>query len=553
MHSGNRQITFVSPDNMAIFQCPIIFGDLFKFVGSLGEKGPPAFLVTSACPLVVHVQKGEIAYLVFNLADVYDGLWKYLALRFNNSAPDEFIIPVDKDDKVTCTIIKEDVNIDKSSNELINSSLFDMFLDPKAIIKATIYPHVCTWSIRIMDLRQGFHNTLSFIQPIDYLMINLNVREEIIGSMIKEALTQESLSLKFLRLRSMALTRFIDILFERLSHSVDPFRVILETYCRFVAERGRKYIKRASKTNRISLNIVAYSQALAYALIEMGLHGISHSLIRYIASKLKFDVSRLREFIGVVVNVPSHVNDQIKALKAYLGIIDGYILRVPLNKSMLRDAPRDSIFGIIGVILPKPYSRKLISTIFQDNCKMLEEIINYTNAMINLRGIDSCYKTWLSNKGITDTTFSRTVSFLSRVNISSSCPLSLGDILSDIKHLTETRFNIQNLKLPNDLAKILYIPRVDYRRVLIKNILKRIIERELSKLGIKNPNILDLCHKDAKRSIKAYVPMIYETSVPYCFDGCYNCVLLKDCGSKHPIIREWIVSKAIMKIILQTI
>ena len=39
--------------------------------------------------------------------------------------------------------------------------------------------------------------------------------------------------------------------------------------------------------------------------------------------------------------------------------------------------------------------------------------------------------------------------------------------------------------------------------------------------------------------------------MPFCFDGCYNCVLLdKGCGSS-PLMKEWSSSKSMTRLILR--
>ena len=533
-----RQIPFVVPNASTISE-----------VLSVSRRGSRFDL--ASVPSRISLDAG-LVYISFDLTRAYEKLWKCLAIRFSKNISDKFIININKNNRIECIIIKEGVEKLLYDGSLTCS---DMIIDPKAIVKATVYPHISTWSVRIINLRQGYHNTLSFVQPIDYLMMDLKIKPEIIKSTVQEIVTHEHVSLKFLRLRTRALSRFNDILFEELGPNVDPFSTILRAYCRFIVERSQNYIKRASQTGSISLDVISYSQALAYALIEMGLHGISHAMMRYLAAKLKLDVSRLRELIIVAVNVPSHVDNPDRALNTYLGIIDGYIFRVQLSRSLLRDASAYSMFGVVGIILPRPYSRKLIEAIFLQDKKesnIHKDIINYINMMTNSRGINGCYNVWLSNKGIAEATFNRTINFLSgtRICTSTSSQLSLANLLDAIKNETETKFRILNIGSPDDLAKILYISRVDYRRILVRTILRRIIERELKRVGIKDTRIHDQCYRRALNNIKPYVPIIYETSVPYCFDGCYNCVLLKDCGSKHPIIREWIVSKWAMKYLL---
>lgn len=175
----------------------------------------------------------------------------------------------------------------------------------------------------------------------------------------------------------------------------------------------------------------------------------------------------------------------------------------------------------------------------------LKDLIDHCGAR---KSGDSCYDSWLSVRAVARATMSGIAASLRRSVVRcGGVSIPLSSILRQAESLTEARFGLQPqaVKSSDDLVKRLYLPRERYRRVLVKKILRQIVTTQLPSSGS-----VSKCSKDVKSAVRPYAPMLYEAAVPHCFDGCYNCVLVRNCGTRHPMTKEWLVSKSMMKILL---
>lgn len=512
-------------------------------------------------------------YYALPTSDLYEVLWMYLLVRFGNEISNAF-----KNEEISRykskngTIVKciavlpsksemDEAELYLNSNQQARKikDILDNDLDIKAILKASIHPHIARWSIEYDPPNRGY-NRPYFLQPIGYLGFSLRIPSTLISSVSKDiALPNNndenptSVQLRFLQLRLPELDILDQEIFTVLaSLNHLPFASILKGYCTMILKYFHKQITKASSSSSIRIIISDYVKALAYALIEMGIHGLSHCLMRYLASAAKVDEKTIREFVGIFYRYPiistlstsSNVDDKFK------GIIDGYIYRFLASPTL---GYSGVVAAIAGGILPIPFSYSSLGRTLK--LPDIQKISEYCS----ISSPDSCYSSWMNSRTIAKSFITGTSASLSRQNI--QCSLNgwtirtrLTDILDEIIRITEQRFGLVNLSSPNDLFKRLYLPRDRYRRLLTKTLLREAMASLISKQigGSQNvpPKTLRECEKEAKDAIKPYAPMLYEALVPYCFDGCFNCILSKNCGTRNPFTREWIVSKSMLKILI---
>ena len=512
-------------------------------------------------------------YYVFATSNLYEVLWKYLLVRFGKeiysaAMNGEVSSYKSKDGTVVkcIAVLPSKSEIDEAELYLNSNQqarkikdILDDDLDVKAILKASIHPHIARWSI-IYDSPNKGYNRPYFLQPIGYLGFSLRIPGNLISSVSKditlpgngENLT--SVQLRFLQLRLPELDILDQEIFTVLaSLNHLPFASILKGYCTMILKYFHKYITTASSSSTIRIIISDYVKALAYALIEMGIHGLSHCLMRYLASTVKVDEKTVREFVGILYRYPvvstlstsSIIDDKFK------GIIDGYIYRFPASPTLGHSGV---VAAIAGAILPIPFSYSSLSgTLKLPYIQKIPEYCSISNP-------DSCYTSWMKARTIAKSFITGASSSLGKYEIQCSwngriIKTRLTSILDAIINITEQRFGLVNIGSPGDLSKRLYIPRDRYRRLLSKTILREAIVSLTSKQlgGIQNipPKTLRECKKRAMDTIKPYAPMLYEALVPYCFDGCFNCVLSKNCSTRHPLARGWIISKSMLKILIR--
>jgi hypothetical protein len=98
-----------------------------------------------------------------------------------------------------------------------------------------------------------------------------------------------------------------------------------------------------------------------------------------------------------------------------------------------------------------------------------------------------------------------------------------------------------------DKQQALSLPLSEFRRLLVPIITKAVAGSSATSSA---EEISKLLH----REIKHYLNAIYEYAVPFCFDGCHNCIMIdRGCGLRNPLLKEWTASRHIAARILESI
>jgi hypothetical protein len=131
----------------------------------------------------------------------------------------------------------------------------------------------------------------------------------------------------------------------------------------------------------------------------------------------------------------------------------------------------------------------------------------------------------------------------------------LPDINRPVSKLVDKISSLFGLKYvekdPERLYQVLSLPLSEFRRILYHRNGGLIADMLSKDYNIKDDKILVIA-RELYRDMKYYLNAIYEATVPFCFDGCYNCVLIeKSCSLKNPLLREWVVSRFMAEKILE--
>ncbi len=541
-----RQVSNLIPSTSTISQ--------LVAMGWASKQGQPSAFDLALNPFRL-VKDSLMLYYVFGVGDLYEVLWRYLLIRLTDelraiAGPNGVVAHYTprQGRSVRCFIdFPQDWEINDAKNYIDNDernssikTLLDELLDPKAVLKAMTHPHIARWSMEYDDPRQGY-NRPSFFQPITYLSFSLRIPEALVTSIIKGAQAgtyrDPSVPLRYLRLRLPLLDILGEEVYEGLGQLGNrPYAAVVKGYCSMVLRYFHKNIDKSSNTASVRLRLSDLAHALAFALIEMGVHALSHCLMRYLAAATKVDQASMKEFVGIIYWPPplsTGTGDDY-----YRGLIDGYIYRFHASPEL---GGAGAVAAVAGAILPRPYSHSSLKDVV--SAPSLKDLIVYCGAH---RSGDACYASWLGVRAVAKATLSGIKGSVRRNVV--GCrgrAITLDKILEDAERLTETRFGLVNIRSPDDLVKKLYLPRERYRRVLVNKILKQIVRNILSGAGG-----VTKCKGRVKSAVRPYAPMLYEAAVPHCFDGCYNCVLVRNCGTRHPMTREWLVSKSMLKILL---
>jgi hypothetical protein len=115
---------------------------------------------------------------------------------------------------------------------------------------------------------------------------------------------------------------------------------------------------------------------------------------------------------------------------------------------------------------------------------------------------------------------------LSKLNIGSTS-ITLLDVADDLRTFMGGTPSHPGISLP--LLEV---------RVIMEDVIEGLANRH----GV-DANLL-------KQGLRPHREAIYMASTPFCFDGCYNCVLVEKSCLGNPLMREWVVSKSMARLIL---
>jgi hypothetical protein len=309
---------------------------------------------------------------------------------------------------------------------------------------------------------------------------------------------------------------------------------LMAAYLLYLNEVIKEYLDSVKKHIDVRLDVKILSKKITLLLLEYGLHGVSHLLIRYLSEELKIPKSRLFETTAIIIPKSdsesqrkfSDLYEAVESTPDFVNVvIDGYHYR-------LRGASGQHPKGIILVFDTQSYSSSYWFEVLK-NFKFKD----FASEMLKYFDDKNCDRYWQSRRGKIKPALLVADNYLSK---------QLGDPTQSI--LTKFTEYLCSLFGLDGLDDMLSLPLSEFRRLMLhkEGLIRDFLEESV------RPTDIDKTERDFKKEVRYYLQAIYEYVVPFCFDGCYNCVQIdKGCSLKNPLLKEWVVSRNIAKLILE--
>jgi ribosomal protein S25 len=256
---------------------------------------------------------------------------------------------------------------------------------------------------------------------------------------------------------------------------------------------------------KLLIDCSVLASRIALVLIEMGLHAVLHLLLKYFY-KFHMRESELREVF--VLSIGKDRVNEAGIAKYYMNsLINGFIYRVVTGGNEIK--------GYAIIVDARPFSYANMASLAERF--NLNDFIRFSWELLgDKKENDKCYNIWREES-------SKIENYLKLYTHSE-------------KLLTEVRDRIMEYGLGGYGNKVT-ISMLDARPI-IRGIIKEIANRHQSNKS------------EVEQRLKPHLQAIYITSIPFCFDGCFNCVLLEKRCNSNPLTVDWLISKSVARLIL---
>ncbi|MFZ8794459.1 MAG: hypothetical protein ACO2O2_11340 [Acidilobaceae archaeon] len=460
----------------------------------------------AALPSGSYIFSGGVM-LEIDLSNLFDKLSEYLAIKlfkaFNLLTKSKFAgeIVIDR----RCS----DPSIEITDVKLSGSSI-DLDVSPEAILKAVLDRFL------VVNVKAIIHGLgkLRGKPPHGIFRINVPIPARSLGfyqlGMVDGDVyvAYETMGRRTSYLKD--LFSYIRKLRDLKDSEFDYVDLVLASLLLMINDKLGKYGK------RVSIEYCILARRMAVLLLEYGLHSLAHLLLRYLQGVLKVPKESLREL--VVLSIGLDVKGKIKPSRYYTNVVIGGS-RYRLLSSMF-----DGVRGLVAVVDMRPYTYRTWESIVRRSFD-LREFIDFAYRRLG-RDVESdeCLRLWREKSGRV-----RAHLGLSRLNIGSTS-ITLRDVADHLKAFMGGTRSHPGISLP--LLEV---------RVIVEDVIEGLANRH----GV-NDNLL----KQLKQGLRPHREAIYMASTPFCFDGCYNCVLVERSCLGNLLMREWVVSKSMARLIL---
>uniref|UniRef100_A0A7C4FCS8 Uncharacterized protein n=1 Tax=Ignisphaera aggregans TaxID=334771 RepID=A0A7C4FCS8_9CREN len=296
------------------------------------------------------------------------------------------------------------------------------------------------------------------------------------------------------------------------NYNINNTKLLLLAFASYIGERVEKYCKGdvelqkvAEKTPLVGIYIPVIASRIALLLLLLGLHGLSHLLLKYLYADTKTRGDRLREFVILSIDK--------KYIRNRAGLSQYYVDVVINGFTYLLSNEEDKIIGTIIISDTKPYTSTLWKEITQRFD--IDRFIEFAYHILRSNQYDDkCLGIWRDMQ--------------KRVKMFTE--------LWNWRVIIDKAVTIlsEDYKLGDPQKGRLTLPLIDARVIISEDVINKLED-------------------NAKNIIKHHLESLYVMAMPFCFDGCYNCIVLdKGCRS-NPLMKEWTVSKSITRIIIDEI
>jgi len=318
----------------------------------------------------------------------------------------------------------------------------------------------------------------------------------------------------------------------------DEVHKLFAAYLLLIDDYIEEFFKQKKKSLpnvNLYLDKILLAKKLTMLLIEYGVHGISHLLTRYLSEELKIKKSKLNEITALIIpktEISSPANLYKATSKFRNIVIDGYHYR-------LIGGDRLKLTGLIIISGTDSYSAPYWNKALKDFD--LRDVAGNTRDYLNTK---NCYAYW----------YARKEKILPAIETADSSlqNLPIKKPFSELVNWISSLFGL-NEKDVKKAQHALSIPLSEFRRLLIcKDGFIDMFVKD-PRQGIPKDKINETA-KTLGKEIKSYLRAIYEAVLPFCFDGCFNCVLIdRGCSLRNPLLKEWVVSRFVAENMLNTL
>jgi len=487
----------------------------FNFVKNRKQK-----ICTSILPSAVYVDVGSFI-LEVDLTNTYLTLTSYMKSKINNVSKLLEQLQGKKPLKHLRVAICNEMFISESQKRATNVvSNIDIY--PEAILKALTNNIILTRLERLFANADAFEGILSTIRDelrLPHKIVRINIPIPIDDTILKslgivpvgdqtdlyvayEIVKNRVGYLKNLLLHYGDLVKLAPTNYDTIDMLIAAFIYSLDQMISSVLDK-----KHGNQGEvRLIINCKVLASRIALILIEMGLHAVLHLLLKYFRKFHSLREGSLREVI--ILSIGEGLVNEAGVARYYLNnLINGFLYRVVTSG--------DKIKGYMVILDARPFSYANMASLLKR--LDLNDFIRFSWELLgNKKEDDRCFNIWREE--------------------SSKIDYYLKLYTHNEKLLTEIKDQIMEYGLGGYGNKIT-IPMLDARPIIV-DVIKEVANKYQSN------------ESEIKQRLNPHFQAIYATSMPFCFDGCFNCVLLeKNCNS-NPLTIDWSISKSIARLIL---
>jgi hypothetical protein len=458
----------------------------------------------TALPSGSYISSGGVM-LEIDLSNLFDKLSEYLAIKVfkafkllsNSKFAGEIVI-----DRL-CS----DRSIEITDVKLSGSSI-DLDVSPEAILKAVLDRFLV---VNVKAVIRGHEDVLGKLRgkpPHGIFRINVPIPARSLGFYQLGMVDGDVyVAYETMRWRTGYLKTLLSYVRELRGSGFDYIDSILASFLLMINGEVRKF------RERVFIDYCILARRMAVLLLEYGLHSLAHLLLRYLQGVLKAPRERLREL--VVLSIGSDVEGKIRPSRYSTNVVIGG------SRYRLLSSRISGVVGLIAVVDTRPYTYRTWESIVRRSFD-LKEFIDFAYRQLG-RDVESdeCLRLWREKSERV-----RAHLGLSKLNIGSTS-ITLLDVADDLRTFMGGTRSHPGISLP--LLEV---------RVIMEDVIEGLANRH----GV-NASLL-------KQGLKPHLEAIYMASTPFCFDGCYNCVLVEKSCLGNPLMREWVVSKSMARLIL---
>jgi methyl coenzyme M reductase subunit D len=487
----------------------------FNFVKNRKQE-----ICTSILPSVVYVDVGSFI-LEVDLTNTYLTLTSYMKSKINNVSKLLEQLQREKPLKhLRVAICSEVVTIEsqKRATNVVNN--IDIY--PEAVLKALTNNIILTRLERLFANANAFEGILSIIRDklrLPHKIVRINIPIPIDDTVLKSLGIVPVGDQTDIYVAYEIVKNRVGYLKNLLSHYGDLVKLAPTNYdttdmliAAFIYSLDQMISSVLDKKHgnqgevRLIINCDVLASRIALILIEMGLHAVLHLLLKYFRKFHSLREGNLREVI--ILSIGEERVNEARVARYYLNnLINGFLYRVVTSG--------DKIKGYMVILDARPFSYANMASLLER--LDLNDFIRFSWELLgNKKEDDRCYNIWREE--------SNKIDYYLKLYTHSE------------KLLVEIKDQIMEYGLGGYGNKIT-IPMLDARPIIMDAI-KEVANKYQSN------------ETEIKQRLNPHFQAIYVTSMPFCFDGCFNCVLLeKNCNS-NPLTIDWSISKSIARLIL---